>query len=151
MNEELFVGLLKSFFEKNLRNPISNRMGGWIFDDSLLVDLSKNSLPKLKLERQPSLKNRLGIGTSASLDTFPINLLVKANAGRKYVFSGQRLSAEQIVFFICSNAETLIKSSHAFFVQNGVLSVIATSTGLRYDFERNPVGVLSLEALFINE
>jgi hypothetical protein len=148
MNEIEAVEHIKELLE-TLDDPISERKRDWIFEDNLRVDLDKQPAPKVILRKTNITKARLGIGKFQTLDTLTLTIQIKANVGNNYAYDNKMLTAEKFVGVLSYDIETLIKSSHPYFIQKGFIAVIPISSNLTFD-NKNPVNTLTLELSYVN-
>ena len=150
MNTKNVIGFLKDLIQDNLKDPLSQRTGFWVFDSGLKVDLAKNSIPKIHIQEQETIKERLAVGETKSINTARIEIMTKAHMGRKYAYDGQEMSGTDLAYEIISKIQELIEENHSYFVDKEILHVIPTANNRRSDLERNPIYVLTIEAKYIN-
>lgn len=143
---------IKAFLEKELIDPISKRASSWIYDDDVRIDLDKSAYPKILLRASETdlTKERLGLGHTSTIDTYPLSIEIKAKLGEHYGLGTDKYTDKQFVSYIASQIESLIKSSHDDFVDDGFLHIIPISSKPSRDTDKNPIFTLRLEVKYQN-
>lgn len=151
MHLQTVLDILKEFLDDNLSDVYTSRDTEWIYIDKARANLALNMFPRILIDVIDVPNARLAVGSTQSIDTAKLRIMVKCLVGNKYTYNNAEYTGEQLAVILIEEIDNLIKANHPYFITKGLQYVFPVGGPMKeFDTNKNITGILQIEAQYIN-
>lgn len=139
---------IKELITEEISDPISRRLGKWVYDDESRIELDKTPFPKILISPEPAGEQKTirAIGMTQQTNELDVNVQIKAESGKQYTLGDKKYTAKDFCSKISEEIETMLKDKN--YNTDNISIIRPLSEDLDYDQELNPTYTLTLRVKF---